>query len=310
MNIELKNSLITIFVTATLTSSGWLAKDYFESENKKEKFAFELHKKLYDDGASTIKDVNKAYSDLYGLFGEGFGLTPIEFSEKHNAFRKELEKYSDYIDELERYGTTGQVRVAKNHMEWFWGIYSELDLQLKTAQQVESRAKELLLIENIESDHFKFVSDAFESDIERLVRNENRIFYVIGWYKKPVINRIEQYLNYQFREALEMQATADMASAINSLPELTKRSNNFEYKEKQLPFMFAEGRLFQAPTLEFKGDTLFFETKNEMLAQNIKMKFIASAIESDKHLQETLKKRKNVTKSENKKLTKGSKGRS
>lgn len=304
MNFKLKNDLILVLVTAVLTSSGFFMGNYFEGESKKKKFVFELHKKLYDDGALAIKGVNQAYSDIYGLFGRSFGLAPIEFSDKHSAFRKAVEKYSDYIYELERYGTTGQVNVAKNYREWLWGIYSELDLQFKTAQRVERRAKELLLIENIESDHFKFVSVALESDIERLVRNENRIFYAIGWYKKPVINGIEQYLNYQFRRALDIPATADMESAINSLPELSEKSNSFEYTEKQLPFVFAKGRAFQAPTFEFEGDTSFFKDKDKLLAQNTRMKFISYAIEGDKYLQEILEKRTKETKSAEKELTK------
>jgi hypothetical protein len=292
VNIDLRNNLITASVGATLASGGFLAKDYFETEGEQEKFAFELHKKLYDDGATAIKNVNKAYSDLYGLYAENLGLTLIELSKAHNSFSEALEKYADYIDELERYGTTGQVEVAKNHREWLWSVYAEFDLHFKMAKNVEAKAKDLLLIDDVKSENFKFVNEALKSDIERFVRNENRIFYSIGWYKKPVINGLEQYLNYQFREALGIPATTDMANSINSLPELSEKSNNFEFKEKRLPFMFAEGRSFQAPTLEFEGETSFFEEKNDVLADNVKMKFIASAIEGDKQLREELSQRK------------------
>jgi len=297
-------------VGAILATGGFLAKDYFEAEGEKEKFAFELHKKLYDEGATAIKSVNKSYSALYSLYGKSFGLTPIELSEAHNAFSEAIEKYSDYIDELERYGTTGQVEVGKNHREWLWGVYAEFDLHFKIAKQVESRAKDLLLIDDVESEHFKFVNKALESDIKRLVRNENRIFYSIGWYKKPVINGLEQYLNYQFREALGIPATADMAKSINSLPELSGKSNNFEFKEKKLPFMFAEGRAFHTPTLEFEGETTFFEEKNDALAHNVKIKFIALAIENDKQPQEELSKRKLEAEEAEKELRSSSKGRS
>lgn len=292
MNSELKNNLIMALVGAILASAGFLVKGHFEAEGKKEKFVFELHKKLYDDGAASIKDLNRAYSELYALYSEGYGLTPSELSEKQATFRESLKKYSEYIDELERYGTTGQVEVAKSHIEWFWGIYSELELQYKTANRVQKRAKELLLIKDIESEYFDFVNKALESEVENLVRSENRLFYSVGWYKKPVVNGIEQYLNFQFREALGLPATRDMAKTINSLPELSDKSKSFEFKEKKLPFMFAEGRSFQAPTLEFQGEDDFFKEKNDVLAANVKMKFIASAIDSDKWLQEELKKRK------------------
>lgn len=310
MNTDLRNNLTMALVGVVLASGGFLAKDYFESEGKKEMFVFELHKKLYDEGAAPIKDVNKKYSDLYGLYGKSFGLTPLELSEKHDDFIKALEKYSDYIDELERYGTTGQVEAAKNHRDWFWGIYTELDMQFKIAKQVENRAKELLLVEDSKSEYFNFVSETLKTDIERLVRNENRMFYSIGWYKKPVVNGIEQYLNYQFREALGISATNDMAKTINSLPELIEKSNKFDFKEKKFPFVFAEGRAFQTPTLEFEGDTSFFEEKNEILADSVKMKFIASALAGDKYLQQELTKRKLETEESEKELRESSKERS
>lgn len=292
MNRELKNNVLVALLTATLASGGFLARDHFESENEKSRFIFELHKKLYDESASALKKVNKSYSDLYRLYGESFGLTPSELSDKHNDFSEALEKYSNYIDELERYGTTGQVQIAKKHREWLWAIYFEFDLQLKMAKQVEGRVKELLLIEDVESEYFNFVKEALQSDIEKLVRNENRIFYLVGQYEKPVADGFEQYLNYQFREALGISATSDMADTVNSLPKLIKESNSFSFEEKKLPFMFAEGRSFQAPTLEFEGDTSFFEEKNKILSDNVRMKFIASTVKNDEYLREELKKRK------------------
>ena len=41
MNIDLKNSLVMALVGAAITSAGFLAKDHFDAENKKEKFVFE-----------------------------------------------------------------------------------------------------------------------------------------------------------------------------------------------------------------------------------------------------------------------------
>lgn len=272
-------------VGATLASGGFIAKDYIEAKSEKEQFVFDLHKKLYDEGATAIKNVNKTYLVLYSLYAKGFGLTPIEVSEAYNSFHEALERYSDYIDELERYGTTGQVTATKKHREWLLRVYAEFDLQLGIAKQVEARAKDLLSIDDIGSEYFKFINQAFDADVERLVRNENRIFYAIGFYKKPVIDGLEQYFNYQFRDALGIPATVDMVKAINSLRGLSEKSNKFKFKEKNFPFVFAEGRSFQDPALEFEGEKSFFEEKNKLLAHGIKMKFITSAIESDKLFQ-------------------------
>ena len=305
LNKELQNNLIMTFIGIVLASTGFLGQDYFDSKNKQEHFVFELHKSLYDHSATKVDAINKALSDLYEIFSKSFALTSYELAESHKAFQEAIEGYSDFIGELERYGTTSQVKVAKNYREWLYGVYAEIDLQLRLARGVERRAKELLRIETVESDYLEFVSEALESEIERLVRNENRIFYSIWWYKKPVIDGIGQYLNYQFREAIGIPPTVDMIEEINALPEITGKSNDFEFEEKKLPFMFAENRAMQTPTLEFEGDTSFFEDKNEFLANAIKLKFISVAIDNDQQLQDTLKELGQEVQSDTYELTNG-----
>ncbi|EJB8691853.1 hypothetical protein C1S99_26735 [Vibrio parahaemolyticus] len=299
MNKELKNNLIMAFVGACIASGGFIAEDYFDSENQKKKFAFDLHKKLYDDSAKVLKSVNRTYFDLYGIYGKDFALTPTQLSDKHRAFKKSLELYLEYIDELERYGSTEQVQVINNHRKWLWGIYAELDLQLKLSEQVVKKAKDLLLVEDVKSEWFASLNRGLESDIERLVRNENRIYYAIDHFKKPVVDGIEQYVNHIFRTSLNISPTTDMALKINSLQSLIDKSNNFKYKEKALPFFFAEGRVFQSPELEFQGDDSVMEHKNSILAYNMKMKFLAEALETDEYLRNVLEERKkNATRSE------------
>lgn len=279
------------FVGAFLASGSFLANDYFESENKKEKFAFELHQRLYDEGAKVLNSVNRAYSELYSMYAEDFALTPYQLSEKYFSFRKSLELYADYIDELQRYGSTEQLQVVSNHREWLWGIYAELDMQFRLSEQVAESTKELLLVEDANSELFKALNKTLDSQIINLVRNENRIFYTIGDYKKPVVDSLEQYINYQFRSSLGIPATKDMADKINALPELAERSNDFKFKEKKLPFVFAKGRVFQSPELEFGGDISSLEMNNEILAYNSKMKFISSVLDSDESLRNLLEER-------------------
>lgn len=292
MNKELRNNIVTAILTATLTAAGFIGKDWYDEKNRKKQFVAELHQQLYDKGAAELERVNSAYSELQSVFGKGYALTTYELDPSYTKFQEAVESYQKYTKELERYGNSGQVQVSKNLSEWVVGLYAEFNLQYKTAEQVQKRVRELLLVENPKSDLFTFVNDALEADLESLVQNENRVYYEAGWYKTPVISGLEQYFNYQFRSALGLDATADMAKAISELPELAKRKPETEYKEKKLPFMFAENRVFQAPTLEFSGKDDFFKQKNDALKAQAKMKFISLVIENDRQLQELLKKRK------------------
>ncbi len=296
MNRELRDKIIIAVVSAALTAVGFLAKEYFDERSRQKQYIGELHKQFYDKEARELEKLNSAYSELQLLLESGSALTTYELDPSYIKLQESIESYQKYTRELERYGSSEQVQVAKNLYEWWVGLYAEFNLQHKTAEQVQRRVGDLLLIKNPKSDTFKFVNEALDTDLERLVQNENRIYYEVGWYKKPVINGLEQDLNYQFRSELGLDATIDMAKAVNDLPELAKRKPESEYKEKKLPFMFAEGRAFQAPTLEFKGDVSFFVQKNEALKDQAKMKFISLVIKNDKVLQDILKKRKSPSK--------------
>lgn len=294
INRELRDKIITAVVASTLTAAGFFGKDYFEEKNRQKQYVGELHKQLYDKSAAELERIDLAYSELHSLFEKGYVLTTFELDPSYVKFQQSVESYQKYTKELERFGNSGQVQVAKNLNEWLVGLYAEFNLQYKKAELVQRRVRELLLIENRKSDMFKFANEALDIELEALVQNENRVYYEAGWHKKPVINGLEKYLNYQFRSAIGLDATVDMAKAVNDLPELAKRKSESEYKDKKFPFMFAEGRAFQAPTLEFNGDDNFFNQKNEAIKGQAKMKFVALVIKNDKELQAALKKRKST----------------
>ena len=292
---ELRNNIITVLVTAALTTTGFLGKEYVDEKNRQKQYIGELHKQLYDKGAAELEKINSAYSELQSLLGKDYALTTYELDASYTRLQEAIESYRKYIRELERFGNSGQVQVAKNLEEWVIGLYAEFNLQYKTAAQVQRRVRQLLEIENAKSNFFKSTNGALDSDLERLIQNENRVYYEAGWFKKPVISGLEQYLNYQFRSAIGLEATADIAKAVNDLPELSKRKPESEYKVSNIPFVFAEGRAFAAPTLEFKGEIDHLKQKNEILKERVKMKFIAQVVQHDKDMQELLKKRKSPT---------------
>jgi len=109
-----------------------------------------------------------------------------------------------------------------------------------------------------------------------------------------MIYGLEQYFNYQFRTSIALPVTADIAEVINGLPERSKGKSDQEYKDKELPFMFAENRVYQAANMTFTSNDpdKFYERKNALLKEQVKIKFIAHVIENDKDLQQLLKDKK------------------
>ena len=289
---ELLNTIITALVSIALTTAGFLVKEYFDEKNRQKQYIGELHKQLYNKCAIELENINSAYFELQSLLEKNYALTTYELESRYTRIQDSIKSYRRYIRELERFGNSGQVQVAKNLDEWIVVLYAEFDLQHKLAEQAQRGFHDLLQIDDTNGDFFKSSSAALDEELERLIQNENRVYYEAGWYKWPVINGLEQYLNYQFRSAIGLEATSDIAKAINELPELSKRKAESVYKESNIPFVFAQGRAFQAPTLEFKGDIGPFKQKNEALKRQVKMKFIAQVIDHDKAIQELLKKRK------------------
>lgn len=110
----------------------------------------------------------------------------------------------------------------------------------------------------------------------------------MGQYKKPLFNAYRQYLNYQFRLSLGLEATENMANEINSIAAKQQRDPKNEYKDKALPFMFSEQRVYQAPTLEFSEKDEFLKHKNDAWKHNTKVKFLALVVENDPHLRKKL----------------------
>lgn len=117
-----------------------------------------------------------------------------------------------------------------------------------------------------------------------MVRSENALYYGERHYKRIVIVKLEQYLNYQFQHDLGLEATFDMKESIESLPEAIEKSRNYVFKEKALPFAFASGRQMFADTLTLSEAGDVMELKDQQLRPIIKMKFISSVIDNNENL--------------------------
>lgn len=289
MNLELKNGIILAVIASIFGVIGFFGAQHFQAETKKADYKLKLTEKLYEKNYKSTRELIDSASNFISIFGNGFGLTSKEIQKPLDKFNTSLKAYNDHVLELKRLGTSEQIEVAKNILDWAYSIRMNFQLQHDSAANVENRAYELLNVDKESNEElFNFVNEALDSEIERLVQSENRIYYSEGTYKIPVIRSLEQYLNYYFRTELGLEATKDMSDSIKNLPEKIKASNAFEFTEKLYPFSFAAQRQVFSPELSLKNMGEIMSDKDKYLKQQIKLKFLAEAIVGNKELQEKL----------------------
>jgi len=289
VNLELKNNIILVVIASIFTVIGFFGGQYFQAETKKADYKLKLTEKLYEKNYKSTRELIDSASNVISVFGNGFGLTSKEIQKPLDKFKTSLKAYNDHVLELKRLGTSEQIEVAKNILDRAYSIRINFQLQHDLAASVENRAYELLNVDKESNeDLFNFVNEALDSEIEHLIRSENRIYYSEGAYKIPVIRSLEQYLNYYFRTELGLEATKDMSDSINNLPEKIKASNAFEFTEKLYPFLFAAQRQVFSPELSQKNMGDIMSDKDKYLKQKIKLKFLAEVIADNKELQEKL----------------------
>lgn len=291
MNKELKNGIILAIVSALFGVAGFYGSQYYQSETKKTEYRLKLTEKLYEKNYGATEDLKKSVDDFILLFGNSFALTSYEIKPKLESFEKALDVYEKHLSELKRLGSSSQIEVAKSYLDWVYSIRFAFNLQYKMATSVEDRVAELLLNQDKGEELVKFIDDALNVEIERLVRAENSLYYGEGHYKRTVLINFEQYLNYQFRYELGLDATLDMKESIESLPAAIDRSNGFVFKEKSLPFAFASGRQIFTETLTLSEAGDLMELKDEQLRPITKLKFISAVLEHNAPLREELETR-------------------
>lgn len=300
MTSTLKEQLITILLTSALTSTGWVGVQYYSATKQQEQFSNQLYKELYDKSAKALEEIDDKYSKLMDFYATKHGLSTHEYKSEFNEFKNAVEDYKSYVKELERYGNSSQVKAANYMKELIWGLYGDFYLHFSTIEQVEDRVQLVLLNQDSNSAYFESLNEALDNDLDSLIQLENRTYYEVSQYKKPLIDAYRQYLNYHFRSSLGLEATEYMVNAINSIVSMQQRNPENEYKDKALPFMFSEQRVYQAATLDFSESDDFLKQKNAALKHNTKLKFIALVIENEpslkSKLEEQVKDKKEVIK--------------
>jgi len=294
MNKELKNLIIVSLLTAALTSVGFFVTQEWNERNRKKQSIEAIHKDLYDKGASALSELEKEYGMIYGLMSNKYAISTFEWSERYENFYDALVHYQDYVSELRRYGTSSQVETAGELFDSYRLLYADFNALFSTSELIESQMKNHLtrFAPFRSEEEINGFNNRFVEDLDRLMQYENSVYYEVAKYKMPLIRAQKQLLFFHFRQSLGLEATVEMAELINRIPEISKRNPENVYKESPLPFMFAEQRAMQAPTLEFSKDDDFLVKKNITLRDRVLVKFGSLVIENNEPLKKMIEDKK------------------
>ena len=89
--------------------------------------------------------LDRHYTELMPLFSKDYALTSFEMESGYKKLQEALLSYGDYVNELQRYGNSGQVQTAQDIQQWMRDLYADFHMQYGTAQQVQKTVRELLL---------------------------------------------------------------------------------------------------------------------------------------------------------------------
>lgn len=260
------------------------------NENKDQKgYVKEIQKDLYDKGAKSLTSLDEKYGYLFSLMTSDHALSTYQYGKEYRDFFEAFTKYQGYLIELQRYGNSEQVEIATALFDWYRLLYADFHSLRTRTELLEQRVKEHLEYfapfktkEQVANFH-----DSFSDELDQMMQHENGVYYEVLDYKMPNIRARQQLLFFQFRQSLGLDATADMTKSINAIAELSKRAPEKKYTEKELPFMFAEQRVFLAATLEFPMDD-FSVKRNEHLKEMALYKIASRLIDANPHLKDKL----------------------
>lgn len=285
MNSDLKNGLILGLVAAISASGGFFVKEFLEHKREQESFVFDTHKNLYDEGASSMEDVNKAYLDLYKLYDENYGLTPLELTEKHYALEESIDNYTIYVNKLERYGTVDQIKLGQEYEYWLKLSFRILDAHYNFSKTVEDYSKDLLLVD-FGTEEFEAYNDAIDLTLKGFMDSENSIYYFMKYDMKPFLDDTENRFNDPFRSSLNIEINNGLSKVpYPKYNEAIDSKEGLTYEDKLFPFLYAENRSLEKPIHTPEDDeSSYSKNLNKELAEKIKIKFINSAFERDEDL--------------------------
>ena len=295
--MSMKEIIIKALVASAFSVIGFFGGRYFEQKDKQQVFVEQIYKGLYDKNSEVFNKIQDAYSNYHQILSEKYGLTSYQLKEPTEKFKDAINDYSKYFGELERFGNSGQIEVAKSLYNWLTHIYSEYEMQYSVSEMYQRKISNLLYSSSdFDDEELKKQLKLLDVELDRLIQSENRMYYEVSLYEYPMVKGLEQYLNYQFRDAIGLGITQNIEESINNLSKMKSSKKENEYVESDLPFGLARSRRYSSPTIKFEGDLSNLKIIEELIKEEIRGKFIIQAIEHDENLKKLLETRKKQNK--------------
>lgn len=292
MSKEKKDSVVRIIlpvlVTAIFTALGFILKFYyFDPRQAERSYSNQEMQSLYEKGSGEFKKIHEAYVDIHNLMDSEYALTTYKLTPEFQKLREARKSYMYFIAELERKGSSHQITIAKKVGEWLNKSYLKFDLQYRMAEKLQKDAASFLPIDNEE------VFRNFNIEFERLIQNENRIYYEIQ-ADNAVIRTLEQSLNYEFRRSLGLEITNEMIKELDNATAKANQQSNVQYENTKYPFVFAKTRAFNAETLKIEDGIGFVADQNKFLQLEASGKFFQQIVDENPEVKKRIKSKDGV----------------
>ncbi|WP_107879212.1 hypothetical protein [Neisseria animaloris] len=266
--------ILPVLVTAIFAALGFILKFYyFDPRQAERSYSNQEMQSLYEKGSEEFKKIYEVYVDIHNLMDSEYALTTYQLTPELKKLREARKSYMYFVNELKRKGSPRQITVAKSVGERLNKSYLEFDLQYRMVEKLQKDVAGFLPIDNEE------VFRNFNIEFERLVQNENRIYYEIQG-DNVAIRTLEQSLNYEFRRALGLEITNEMIKELNNAVVKANQQSKVQYENTEYPFLFAKTRAFNAATLKIEDRIGIVADRNKFLQLEASGKFFQQIVDA------------------------------
>jgi hypothetical protein len=266
------------------------------SSSRKEEFARQAYRTLFDKGASSLAALNASYDKIQEALSASYALAPDEADALELDFKNSLKQFDEFTGEVERLGTDSQIKATHSIRQWVISDYASLFQYARLVRETAGIAAELLRDGNPRGEFFKLRNKTYGEKLDELIETENQLYFAVTDYRQPVLKRLVQYFNLEFRDSMGLGSNVAIEKALAELPEAVDRSKTFKYEKKKYPYLVAEARRMVVPNITMDVEDEFFGQKDQYLKDQLRWKYLDAAIKGDPGLRELLEKRLKASK--------------
>jgi len=248
---------------------------------RRDEFAFDTYRTLFDQGDAAMSSLNASYDRIEKTLYENYGLGAHEADALKQDMEGSVRQLEEFSEEVKRLGNDEQVAAVHNIRECVMSDYSRLYRYASLAREASEMAGGLVQHKGAKGKAFKAHVEGYEKKLDELIEEENELFFFVTQYNQPVLDRLQQLFNMQFRNSLGLGSNDAIRKALAELPEVAGRRRTFKYEKKEHPYVVAETRRFLSANVAITDHTDFLKEKNEYLKQGLMLKYIASALGDD-----------------------------